>query len=717
MAEIDKDLTVSDRGTKDILMDFYYALDGPNWKKQENWGSDADISEWEGIGVRSDGSIVMNIYSCGLKGEIPECIGELGELMYEFSISNEPGVTGALPESFGNFSKMRRLSLYNTSITSIPDIFRKLPALNNIAIYYNENLTGPLYESIGEMTNITRLTMNSNRFSGSVPASYARFGANINLNQNCLSGKLDQAFFDSPARREMLYNILFQRTGYGFDTSDQDLPGYAKAWKDGPISDLDGNVFNIANVVRNSKYTVYLFWAPWCPFSKVLVPQLRDYYKQYSQDGLEVIATVQSSEPVNGSAGLWDDLAGQKKEVTEKGYDLWYNFYWKDYFSFMFTNTPNAEVYDSDGNVLFSSISDFYDPVRHRFSKTASSDLIPFLETLLGPAEVPDSYTSSDYSKDGQVLTLQKASVGKGINIVFLGDAYTDKDMKTNGVYETVMKQAMEEFFAREPYKTFRNRFNVYAVKVVSPNGRIGDGYTTALKTKFYSGTSVGGNDSKCFEYALKVPGINSRNNLLVSVIINTRRHAGTAYMSESGQYSVVYSPSYGGEYDLMGSTLRHEAGGHGFAFLADEYYTSQGTAPQTHIDSYNQSYNKYGWFSNVDFTDDPSKIRWSAFLSDSRYTGQVGIYEGGALYAHGAYRPTADSIMNNQTDDTYNAPSRWAIYKRIMELSGESYSFESFLEYDAVNRKAASSAPAKRSSGIGPRRYLEHTAPPVILP
>ena len=34
-----------------------------------------------------------------------------------------------------------------------------------------------------------------------------------------------------------------------------------------------------------------------------------------------------------------------------------------------------------------------------------------------------------------------------------------------------------------------------------------------------------------------------------------------------------------------------------------------------------------------------------------------------------------------------FNAPSRWAIYKRIMELSGETASFDKFVEYDAVNR------------------------------
>ena len=56
--------------------------------------------------------------------------------------------------------------------------------------------------------------------------------------------------------------------------------------------------------------------------------------------------------------------------------------------------------------------------------------------------------------------------------------------------------------------------------------------------------------------------------------------------------------------------------------------------------------------------------------------------------------------------------PSRWAIYKRIMELSGEEASFEKFLEYDAVNRgqKQKNSAPRTRSD-----IKIEHT-PPVVI-
>ncbi|CAK7053919.1 hypothetical protein KCV26_11835 [Petrimonas sulfuriphila] len=43
---------------------------------------------------------------------------------------------------------------------------------------------------------------------------------------------------------------------------------------------------------------------------------------------------------------------------------------------------------------------------------------------------------------------------------------------------------------------------------------------------------------------------------------------------------------------------------------------------------------------------------------------------------------------MNSYSDE-FNAPSRLAIYKRIMELSGEGYSYGKFIESDAINRSA----------------------------
>ena len=84
--------------------------------------------------------------------------------------------------------------------------------------------------------------------------------------------------------------------------------------------------------------------------------------------------------------------------------------------------------------------------------------------------------------------------------------------------------------------------------------------------------------------------------------------------------------------------------------------------------------------------------IKWKHFLSDSRYSGLVGIYEGAYSFAKNAYRPSDNSIMRHvkESDGKFNAPSREAIYYRIHKLAyGDSwtYNFETFAAWDAKNR------------------------------
>lgn len=102
-------------------------------------------------------------------------------------------------------------------------------------------------------------------------------------------------------------------------------------------------------------------------------------------------------------------------------------------------------------------------------------------------------------------------------------------------------------------------------------------------------------------------------------------------------------------------------------------------------------------------------------YREDARYAYDgLGVFEGAYTYLTGAYRPTDISIMRHNTGG-FNAPSREAIYQRIHRLAyGKSwtYDYETFVEYDAKNRKSAPQA--LKSSLI----YSEcpHTTPPVII-
>lgn len=73
---------------------------------------------------------------------------------------------------------------------------------------------------------------------------------------------------------------------------------------------------------------------------------------------------------------------------------------------------------------------------------------------------------------------------------------------------------------------------------------------------------------------------------------------------------AVTYFTKLDESFERTGETLRHEAGGHGFAKLADEYHYS-GTLSTSDKELIERR-SAYMWYSNVDITSDPAKIKWA---------------------------------------------------------------------------------------------------------
>ena len=454
-------------------------------------------------------------------------------------VQKEPGVTGTLPPSFAKLKKLSFFVVGYTSMTSLPDIFGELP-LEDVMISSNTLMNGPLPETLGSSERMTSLIIAGNAFSGTVPSSWARLGTKLNIQESFLDASVPDSFVTA-ARADYLINMYLlpsnSRTS-PIVVGDYDIPAY---WPENGVKDIvTGNEIPYREIVSNSKATVLLNWATWCPYSKDLMPVLERMYDKYHDDGLEIIAAF------NADSREEDSGKTLKEVILERNYDKWHNFNLWDFHTTEWSiwcggSTPAAIVVDSKGNIMTSNRDNVSDPGRNRFGYTASTKLIPVLEELFGPLDEEEKYSSTDYSKDGEVMTLQKATEGKGINLVFMGDAYVDKDMGKGGLYETLMRQCMEEFFAIEPYKTFRDRFNVYAVKAVSKNDRTGEGYSTAFGSVATFGSISTGSDETCYKYALKVPDIKDRKNLLIGVLVNSAGARGICGMSESNQSGIAF--------------------------------------------------------------------------------------------------------------------------------------------------------------------------------
>lgn len=315
---------------------------------------------------------------------------------------------------------------------------------------------------------------------------------------------------------------------------------------------------------------------------------------------------------------------------------------------------------------------------------------------------------------DGDVITHQTATAGNGVDIVFMGDCFDAKDI-AEGNYLNAMNEAIEHYFAVEPYKTYRNYFNVYVVFGLSPDSGIGD-VNTIREAKFGSAYALGGiapDEAACFEYACKAPTVSESDisRTLVVLIENTSDYGGITYMWGDGSAIAVCPMSsdlY--PYDFRG-IVQHEAGGHGFGKLGDEYIYHNafiqacGCLCCPHVDEFNANKSR-GWYDNLSLSGDMYEVPWSHLIFDPQYSNLVDIYEGGYMHMRGVFRSEPNSCMNNNVP-YFSAISRESIVKRIMQYAGEPYSFEEFKAHDVQDASAASMSGAVRSSST----YVEYPA------
>lgn len=308
------------------------------------------------------------------------------------------------------------------------------------------------------------------------------------------------------------------------------------------------------------------------------------------------------------------------------------------------------------------------------------------------------------YYADGQKLVLNAASPSyTPLNLVILGDGYQKKDLSAGGRFERNARSVMGNFFAVEPFKSFVDRFNVYMVSYESQDegpDLMSDNieWNTYFGTEYKGGGNTyvncrGGNYDKVTDVVRSVLGLSSDEayyRTIVILLVNTSENLGsTAYPQRTTMDASVTGDGFASFAIAMlasgstgtGGLVRHEAGGHAFGRLADEYVSGKGEAGAS-VASELESWHSKGFYRNV-CTD---MAYWNEFSGLAGYES-VGYYEGAWSYTKGVYRPTASSIMLNNNGQ-FNAPSRRAIYERIIRQTEgyDAYSFAGFLTYDKVN-------------------------------
>lgn len=714
---------------RQALIAFYKANNGDSWNYKDNWCGSKPVSEWYGVKMTENGkrvrSIVLN--DCEVYGRIPDEIVDL-EMLEELRITNHGEgpeqsyplpeaigklkhlkimyfqrypTGGRLPEALFDLANLEELRLKLTDAQPIPASIAKLAKLKVLDLG-GSKLTGSLIPELWNLHELTELELWKCGLTSSIPAELGGLAnlKTIDLSANKLSGVI-------PTEVSRLENFWNLWTGivFGNDFTQKDIEdSHLPAPKSFQTIALDGSTIDLEHEFSKNRYTVLMHVNPKSGNAQSFIERLSTCYDK--NKGLGVITYFDNNDPRDKNANVadfknilstfhvgWKSFAswmykdGQREFFTERGKSMYPH-----------ASENSVVIIGPDRTVAYTTLPDK--------SNDKLDNVLAYLSEVFGSKE--EYYESKDYSADGKVTTLQKATVGNGADIVITGDAFSDR-LIADGTLRKMADDAVNGIFSMEPLKSMKDRFNVYLVNAVSKNEEYTNATSTVFNGTFGNGSACGGDLDKVLEYSKRAVGASRMNDVTVLVLMNSYRSAGTTYMlkpSSAAGYgegaSIAFLPyrnwnSTGYSKEDLTATLIHELAGHGIGKLDDEYsYSSLGRIPQDEIDYIKGNQEKYGWYRNTDFTSNPDNVKWSAFLKDSRYKEEnLGVFEGSSVYTLGAFRPSENSMMRYQSvSERFNAPSRQAIWIRVMRLSeGSSWTpdYESFVKWDQAHKASKS--------------------------
>jgi hypothetical protein len=247
----------------------------------------------------------------------------------------------------------------------------------------------------------------------------------------------------------------------------------------------------------------------------------------------------------------------------------------------------------------------------------------------------------------------------KSVDLAFIAEGYTVDEM---GKFREDVKILADALFAEAPFKDYRDKFNIWAVEAVSQESGTdvpGENIyvNTVLNSSFYTFDTdryLTTQDIKAVnDYAAVVPHDN------IIVLINSSRYGG------GGVYN-YYSGTTSG-HPLSLKVFVHELG-HGFAGLADEYYSSSV--------AYDEFYplNVEPWEPNIT-TMVNFDLKWKSMIAkdtpvptpdEEKYKNVTGLFEGGGYSAKGIFRPEMDCRMKSNGPKGFCSVCQKAIKEMI---------------------------------------------------
>jgi len=245
------------------------------------------------------------------------------------------------------------------------------------------------------------------------------------------------------------------------------------------------------------------------------------------------------------------------------------------------------------------------------------------------------------------------------VDLAFIAEGYKAEEMDK---FRADVKKMADILFSEPPFSQYKDKFNIWAVEAVSEDSGTdvpGKGVyeNTVLNSSFYTfnlDRYLTTQDIKSVnDYAALVPHDN------IIVLINSTLYGG------GGVYNYYSGTTTG--HPLSPKVFIHEFG-HGFAGLADEYYSSEV--------AYEEFYplNVEPWEPNIT-TLVNFDSKWKKMIkpgvpaptpAEEKYASVIGLFEGGGYSAKGIYRPEMDCRMKSNGPKGYCSVCQDAVKKMI---------------------------------------------------
>ena len=289
-------------------------------------------------------------------------------------------------------------------------------------------------------------------------------------------------------------------------------------------------------------------------------------------------------------------------------------------------------------------------------------------------------YKSSDFSKDGTYKQIQKATKGKGIDIVLMGEAYSDR-LINDGKYDDDLNRAVNLLFSEAPLCGLKEFFNIYIMYAVSENeSRAGiTAFDTGISSKIVE------NWMDRHMYWFLRPSYNLENYLTILYpnwpwIQN--RVFQIVIMKDAGDFTISSTVDMYKEAEVL-YCYPFEDDNQFYMELNYVFGQFFGLAPEIEgewTESDYQNAISKGNGQNIDLTDDSNEVKWSHFLNNKNYSNEnLGVFK------FGDWTKSTESSTMSKDSIGFNAPCREAIYKRVHEMAYDNwkYNFDEFVTFD----------------------------------